>query len=169
MADEKKSDQTGSVTMAQLVDLLKKHLPPDQAEIFGLLGDSEIVLPPEAARDLADMIEERGIVGPIEDAKAPLRDFAKHQLQKRALETGQVDLRVANEWIAVRWPAPRPFPLCDHEEWGIGPSLAQIPTSALGLHSPPRTNPCVAVVCGHCGNTVFLNALVMGLLPKSEG
>lgn len=90
------------------------------------------------------------------------------EAQKSALESGQVDLAPANEWLISRWPAHRPCPLCNHEEWRIGPSFAQIPTSALGLYTPPRITPCVAVVCGHCGNTVLLNALIMGLLPEEK-
>jgi predicted RNase H-like HicB family nuclease len=92
------------------------------------------------------------------------------EAQKKALETGEVDLAAANEWLINRWPEHRPCPLCNHEEWGFGPSFVQLPTSTLGLRSPPRTNPCVAVVCGHCGNTMLLNAIIMGLIPspKSE-
>ncbi|HEY9157495.1 hypothetical protein [Candidatus Binatus sp.] len=90
------------------------------------------------------------------------------EAQKTALETGQVDLAAANEWLISRWPAHRPCPLCNHEEWAIGPSFTQIPTSTPGLQKPPRINPCVAVVCGHCGNTILLNAIIMGLL-QSEG
>jgi hypothetical protein len=91
------------------------------------------------------------------------------EAQKKALETGQVDLAAANEWLINRWPEHRPCPLCNHEEWGFGPSFVQLPTSTLGLRSPPRTNPCVAVVCGHCGNTILLNAIIMGLIPKENG
>jgi hypothetical protein len=109
---------------------------------------------------------EKLSVGQLNEAIRKLNEQADKQ--KKALATGQVDLQAANEWIISRWPAPRPCPLCNHEEWNFGGSFVQLPTSALGLQGAPRTSPCVAVVCGHCGNTILLNAIVMGLLPKGE-
>jgi hypothetical protein len=104
-----------------------------------------------------------------DDTPVPERLGRLKETQKKALETGQVDVASATAWIEAHWPAPRKCPLCNHEDWGIGPSFAQIATSTLGLHKPPRINPCVAVVCGHCGNTIFLNAILMGLLQASGG
>src|SRR5579862_761681 len=109
-------------------------------------------------------LTEEGKLGEYSD-ETPLPELMERmrrlkEAQKTAVETGQVDLMVANEWLISHWPAHRPCPLCDHEDWRIGPSIAQIPTSALGLQTPPRINPCVAVVCGHCGNTVLLNAII---------
>ncbi len=117
-------------------------------------------------------LTEEGKLGPYTD-DTPIPELMERmrrlkEAQKTAIETGQVDLMVANEWLISHWPAHRPCPLCDHEEWRIGPSVVQVPTSALGLQTPPRINPCVAVVCGHCGNTVLLNAIIMGLLPERE-
>lgn len=117
-------------------------------------------------------LTEEGKLGEYSD-ETPLPELMQRmkrlkEAQKKALETGQVDLAAANEWLINRWPEHRSCPLCNHEEWRIGPSFAQIPTSTLGLQTPPRINPCVAVVCGHCGNTVLLNALIMGLLPEEK-
>ncbi len=128
----------------------------------------------EWAASLKEVIRltEEGKLGEYSD-ETPLPELMERmgrlkEAQKTAIETGQVDLMVANEWLISHWPAHRPCPLCDHEEWRIGPSVVQVPTSALGSQTPPRINPCVAVVCGHCGNTVLLNAIIIGLLPERE-
>jgi hypothetical protein len=128
----------------------------------------------EWATSLKELIRltEEGKLGEYSD-ETPLPELMERmkrlkEAQQKALETGQVDLAAANEWLINRWPEHRSCPLCNHEEWRIGPSFAQIPTSTLGLQTPPRINPCVAVVCGHCGNTILLNALIMGLLPEEK-
>ena len=87
-------------------------------------------------------LTKEGKLGPYTD-DTPLPELMERMTklkdaQKAAVETGKVDLAAANEWLISRWPAPRPCPLCFHEEWRIGPSIAQIPTSPLGLQKPPR-------------------------------
>jgi hypothetical protein len=146
-----------------LCRMAEKPTSPPLPYPFGEREGAKIA--PELAEVLR-LLAERGKATTIEGLRALLDPAAS--AQKRSAEPGQVDLMAANEWLIARWPSPRPCPLCNHEEWAIAGSLAHIPTSAIGLHMPPRVNPCVAVVCGHCGNTVFLNAIIMGLLPKSE-
>jgi hypothetical protein len=64
----------------------------------------------------------------------------------------------------------RKCPICESENWGIAPTFAQLPTRPQKvIQAPVRANPCVALICQTCGNTLFFNAIVMELLPKSEG
>jgi hypothetical protein len=86
----------------------------------------------------------------------------------RIAMANQVDFARASAWFAEHWPEPRICPICKQATWGMAPTFAQVPVSQLGLHMPPRTNPCVAVACRTCGNTLFFNAIIMGLLPKGE-
>jgi hypothetical protein len=90
------------------------------------------------------------------------------EIQANIDRAGQVDFARASAWFAEHWPEPRICPVCKQTSWGVAPTFAQVPVSQLGLHMPPRTNPCVAVACRTCGNTLFFNAIIMGLLPKSE-
>jgi hypothetical protein len=132
---------------------------------------------PNKDAELSDVIEAletgtaiRNVPQLVQTLKA-LQGSSKSQetAQKRAAETGQVDLVAANEWLESHWQvAKRPCSVCGQEQWGIGPNLAQIPTSALGPHNTPRTSPCVLLVCGNCGNTLFFNAIVMGLLAGEK-
>lgn len=56
-------------------------------------------------------------------------------------------------------------PLCGHNTWNIGRDLAQVPIQRLfpDVLGPPRNYPGIALICQVCGNTHFLNALVLEL------
>jgi hypothetical protein len=131
---------------------------------------------PPTDPDLNDLIKaltERGTTirnNPqfVDALKAVLGPPMPGTAQKRALETNEVDFALANAWFAQHWEEPRNCPICKKVTWGIAPTFSQNPVSQLGLHMPPRTNPCVAVICRTCGNTLFFNAIIMGLLPQGE-
>lgn len=165
----------GEQTQKILEDIAKRDTSLREAmrAALGVKHAAEIA---ESMKELEEAVQlaKEGKLGEVSD-ETPVRELMqrmKHlkEAQKLALETGKPDLTVANAWLDSHWPSPRLCPICKHDEWGIGPTFAQIPTSAFGHNMPPRVNPCVAVVCGHCGNTVLLNAIVMGLVPspKSE-
>jgi len=159
MADEKPKG-----TSSVLTDYIKGRVKPLGLGTKILMGGEDPEL--DAVRKT---LAERGqpITPELLQKLALLIEDPVAVAQKRAAETGQVDLAAANEWLMSHWPMEKRLcPVCQVVQWSIGPSFAQIPINVIGSHSSPRTNPCVAVVCGNCGNTLFFNAIVMGLLPK---
>jgi hypothetical protein len=137
---------------AEKLAFLTKLLEEGKEKIGTLSGETK----PEKVVDLLKWLQE-GV-----ELKT------KEAAQKRAAQTNEVDFALASAWFAQHWSEPRNCPVCKQATWGIAPTFAQIPVSPMGLQTPPRTNPCVAVVCRTCGNTLFFNAVIMGLLPQEE-
>jgi predicted RNA-binding Zn-ribbon protein involved in translation (DUF1610 family) len=58
-------------------------------------------------------------------------------------------------WIREKWGEQRPCPYCGEARWDVGPPVV------LGA------SPAVPVVCGNCGNTLLIDAGVMGVVPEA--
>ncbi len=73
------------------------------------------------------------------------------------------------DWLTERWGHARKCPMCETSGWTVGSYLVQPDT----LFSDPDATwesmqvgyQFVPVFCRNCGQTVFLNAVVIGLLP----
>ncbi|MGO9606124.1 MAG: hypothetical protein ACLQAT_22490 [Candidatus Binataceae bacterium] len=93
------------------------------------------------------------------------------EAKKKAAETNEVDLALANSWFAANWPgAQRKCIVCTHDNWVMGPKFAHVPmgligTGPVGTYQPVPTFPAVVVTCRTCGHTLFFNAIAMKLLP----
>lgn len=79
-----------------------------------------------------------------------------------------------SEWIESRWESPH-CTLCKSNAWQLG-EIGQIPEFIPGgpLMIGGSIVPIVPVICTYCGNTVLLNAVVIGLdlsgsLRSTEG
>lgn len=74
----------------------------------------------------------------------------------------------AREKILNVWPHHKfPCEICDSEEWVLAGDLVRSPIFSpdgyvFGGHSYPQ---CM-MVCSKCGNTKFLNAVVLGVIPR---
>lgn len=58
-------------------------------------------------------------------------------------------------------------PLCLQNEWNMSSKVFQLlefDTSGLTLGGP--TYPVLPITCSHCGNTLFINALIAGLIDQ---
>jgi hypothetical protein len=143
MADEKPEK-----SVAELLEELAKRLPKEEASL-GSIGSSVF-----------------GTTTNWLEALGYLTKEAKAAAQKRAAETNLVDNAAANAWLKEHWTKPRKCAVCSKETWGLSPNFAHLPESLVGLHQAVRTIPLVVLTCRTCGNTLFLNAIVMGLLPQ---
>lgn len=56
-------------------------------------------------------------------------------------------------------------PLCRHNDWAVaeGPVRLAVGQPFAGWAATGSEIPSVAIICEHCGNTLILNALVLGL------
>jgi hypothetical protein len=81
--------------------------------------------------------------------------------RRQEIKREQADLEAAIEWLREKWGDHR-CPYCDHLEWQVG-TPAEIQTfSTAGL------SPTFPVMCGNCGQTVFVNAILAGLRSEPE-
>lgn len=66
------------------------------------------------------------------------------------------------EHINVKWKDSS-CQLCGLNTWTVDRQIAEL------IHmTGNRAVPCVVVVCNNCGNTLLLNAVVLGIVPASE-
>ena len=161
----------GAVTFGQVEQLFRDTLPKGAAEVLHGFGDPQTPISPDALWSLAELLEKQvANPEPFRESIADLYRLARSALQTKALETGRVHFGLVNAWLNENWLKPRRCPICGDTQWGIAPTFAQIPAATVGLlDARQRSNPCVALISRKCGYTMFFNAIVMGLLPKSEG
>lgn len=59
--------------------------------------------------------------------------------------------------------------LCDSEDWDVGLYLGEIRIFRRGsILDGDGVYPCVVVHCGTCGNTLLLNAIVLGIVEQES-
>ncbi len=99
-----------------------------------------------------------------EEAKDKARREAMRArlVRRRAELAAHQQISKAIEWLEVRWGPSRLCPYCEHDQWEIGTPV-EVPLLAGGAMSPA-----IPVMCSHCGNTVFINAIRAGLFPEPE-
>jgi hypothetical protein len=87
--------------------------------------------------------------------------------QRTAEQQAQVELwEKTVAWLETKWSRSdgeaAPCPYCGTRQWSVG-----LPTLPVTYSGPPFAGfaPVVPVMCLNCGNTVFINAILSGLLP----
>lgn len=59
--------------------------------------------------------------------------------------------------------------LCGHNNWGVSPKIFQLfEFDKNGLTIGGPTYPVVPISCNHCGNTLFINAIIANLLDTVD-
>jgi predicted nucleic-acid-binding Zn-ribbon protein len=73
------------------------------------------------------------------------------------------------EWLNKNWHTPKACPICKQNNWAVSESLALLPRLVKdAMEAPNLVYPVFLVTCGTCGYTLFINALVAGLLPQEK-
>jgi hypothetical protein len=72
-------------------------------------------------------------------------------------------------WLREKWRNPAICPICGSKEWLVGDHLVQPITMGKdrGLQLGGISYPQVMVISPTCGYTMFLNAVVVGLVPTA--
>ena len=72
--------------------------------------------------------------------------------------------------IAARRPAVGTCPLCGYRTWSLqdGFVIPILQESAASLDLTGPAIPSVVITCGNCGNSQFLNVIVLGLRDMLE-
>ena len=72
------------------------------------------------------------------------------------------------KFLEQKW-GTHPCPLCGARQWQIQPSAFELRQyHGRGIFASGAVTPVVPVVCGNCGNTVLVNAIVAGVVPRPE-
>ena len=86
-----------------------------------------------------------------------------------AADTG-VDKNAVQAWLQQKWTGEASCPVSGDNNWIIADDFVQpMKYSAGGLTIGGRGYPLVMVVCRTCGYTLFINAIIMGLLGDERG
>lgn len=70
----------------------------------------------------------------------------------------------------IKSVTPSVCPLCNNHDWGVASKLFYLGEfDKEGVDLRGARFPVLPITCSHCGYTMFISALVAGILDKSEG
>ena len=76
-----------------------------------------------------------------------------------------IDTQKLLEHLRAKW-LNRPCPICQGGPWSVSDKTFQLlEFNQAGLTLGGPVVPVVPVICTNCGNTVLINALIVGLVP----
>jgi hypothetical protein len=69
-----------------------------------------------------------------------------------------------NAWFQQNWHLTS-CPISGHQNWVLGDHIVQPVTHAGGVVIGGVSYPQIMVICGGCGYTVYMNAVIAGVVP----
>ena len=87
----------------------------------------------------------------------------------RKNESVRLNIEKADKWLKKHWQGKKLCSVCNNSAWHIIDEVVEI-----RAYNEGRTTiggsifPHLAVVCVRCGNTLFFNALLSGLVEQPE-
>ena len=84
------------------------------------------------------------------------------RVERAAAEVEQAFIAAAIDWLQRKWGSERECPYCGNLGWSIS-----TPFNVL-LESRETLSPHFAAMCTNCGNTVFINAILAGLVNDED-
>jgi hypothetical protein len=84
------------------------------------------------------------------------------QVEQAATELQDAFIDAAIAWLGEKWGPEPTCPFCRNKSWAVGTSVD------IALASGATLSPHFTVMCDNCGNTVFINAILAGLLPQPD-
>ena len=83
--------------------------------------------------------------------------------------TVSLDIEKANEWLDRHWKADRLCPVCGNSTWlGEEQVMELRPFNQDRLGAPGPVIPLLVIICSTCGNTLFFNTILAGLVERPE-
>ena len=81
----------------------------------------------------------------------------------------RLDLAKAAEWLDLHWKGDWNCPICGNSDWGGEEQAMELRAFDEGrLLSTGPVIPLFVITCTTCGNTLFFNAILAGLVEKPE-
>ena len=79
------------------------------------------------------------------------------------------DFSRAVEWLDKHWGADWHCPICGNSDWMGEEQVMELrPFNEGRLGGPGPVIPLFVIICSTCGNTLFFNAILAGLVEKPE-
>ena len=73
------------------------------------------------------------------------------------------------DWLDEKWTQPSKCSVCGHSDWTLGEHLVNLQIYyGGGLRIGGPTYPYVMVICKNCAQTLFFNAVMLGLIPSGK-
>lgn len=74
------------------------------------------------------------------------------------------------EFLNSKVGSPKPCPVCGKTRWTLGDDVWELrQLSKDGLRVGGSLYPVILLICNECGNTQFLNAVVVGAVDQKGG
>lgn len=94
------------------------------------------------------------------------------QQQPEPTDWSPEQLERIGKWVDEKWGKDFACPMCRASDWEMSENPACIPTASRSI-SPNLGNvyPCALFLCRNCGNTLAINAVILGLVghyPRKE-
>ncbi len=84
-------------------------------------------------------------------------------------KTVTLNLEKATEWLKTHWKGGWNCPICGNTNWsGQEYAMELRPFDEGRLASFGQVVPLLTITCKTCGNTLFFNAILAGLVEKPE-
>ena len=73
------------------------------------------------------------------------------------------------KYFTEKAPMGVPCSICQHRDWKIAPKIFEISEfhSRSAMGGAPRI-PVISLMCVNCSNTLFFNAIKLGVVPADE-
>jgi hypothetical protein len=68
------------------------------------------------------------------------------------------------------WKEPRKCSVCMEKQWNISDTifeLREFNSGSIVIGGDSRIYPVITLTCAHCGNTIFLNAISLGVVAAT--
>jgi predicted nucleic-acid-binding Zn-ribbon protein len=82
-------------------------------------------------------------------------------------ETATLDIEKANEWLDTHWKGNRNCPICGNISWSGNDTPVEVRSFEEGRLGR-SVIPFLTITCYTCGNTLFFNAILAGLVAEPE-
>ena len=81
----------------------------------------------------------------------------------------KLDLEKAETWLNEHWKGDRVCPICGNTHWWGSDQAMEIRSFDEGrVGGSGIVVPLLAITCSTCGNTLFFNAILAGLVEQPE-
>ena len=78
------------------------------------------------------------------------------------------DAKKALDWVDSKWGIQKKCFVCNKDDWSLSDTYGMLPTGGKGNVRLGSSFPYIVLTCLDCGNSVFFNAVIIGLLPSGK-
>ena len=84
------------------------------------------------------------------------------------MQLTQNQLATFIKWLEARWGSAHKC-ICGHDDWLVSDKVFELKEYHHELTQHSVVQPVIAVICKHCGHTVYVNAIVANVVQAEGG